>query len=344
MKASLLLLLGALSLAPATEPVRPELGKASQKVDLKLATLVPDGSVWDRSVRQMADNVKKGSEGRVAFRIYSGGVAGDEPDVLRKMRIGQLHAAVLTQIGLAEIDPAFRVFEIPMYFESEEEAVHVLRSMRAFYEERLEERGFRMLGWAHAGWVRFFSTEPIHEVQDLKRQKLFVWAGNNRMLEWYRGEGFSPVPLAATDAYTGLQTGLIQTLPSTPLAVLSLQWFRSAPNMLDFPVAPLFGATIVTERAWKRLSEEDRALLRKEGEVVGRYLMEEVPRQGERAIEEMVKRGLTLTEPGADLAPWRKVAESYGDALRRDVVPPEAFQAFADEVQAYRRARQEVAD
>ncbi len=212
---------------------------------VKLASLAPDGSVWDLAIEEMGAEWAEATDGRVRLRVYPGGVAGDEPDVVRKMRIGQLHAAALTVGGLIEIDDAFRVFSIPMFFDSYDELYYVLEPMTPELSRRLDEKGYVLLNWAHAGWVHLFSTEPLSGLEQLKRAKLFVGAGDDRAVQWWKNNGYRPVPLATTDILTGLQTGMIEALPSPPLAALLLQWYRHAPHMLDLGLAPLVGATIV---------------------------------------------------------------------------------------------------
>ncbi|MGB5881593.1 MAG: TRAP transporter substrate-binding protein DctP, partial [Thermoanaerobaculia bacterium] len=203
------------------------LGLATRGVEaatvIKLATLVPDGSVWDKALKEMGADWKESSDGRVTLRIYPGGVAGDEPDVVRKMRIGQIQAASLTVTGLSEIDPAFKVFTIPLFYDSYEELLFVLEAMEPYLAAKLEARGFVFVHWGHAGWVHLFSKDPIRQIDDLKQQKLFVWAGQDDMVQWWMRSGFKPVALAATDIMTGLQTGMIEVLPTTPLAALNLQ-------------------------------------------------------------------------------------------------------------------------
>ena len=105
----------------------------------------------------------------MSLRIYPGGVAGDEPDVVRKMRIGQLHAAALTTAGLADIDPAFQMFNIPMFFDSYPELYAVLDKMEPLLKQRLEAKGFVLLNWGHGGWVHFFTKQPVDNIDALKK-------------------------------------------------------------------------------------------------------------------------------------------------------------------------------
>jgi TRAP-type C4-dicarboxylate transport system substrate-binding protein len=304
---------------------------AAPAATLKFASLLPEGSLWDKELRQLGAAIQQGSDGRVSLRVYAGGVAGDEPDVLRKLRIGQLSGAMLTLTGLGDVDPGLNVFTIPLFFRSDEESRAVLARMDAVFRERLEEQGYVLVNWVSLGWIDFFSTEPVETAADLKRLKQFVWAGHSDVAGWYQEAGFHPVPLAATDMLTGLQTGMIEALPSTPLTALSLQWFRSAPHMLDLPVAPLYAANVLTVRAWKDLSPADREVVLQAGRRSQEALMRAVPEHERQALAAMKERGLAVhaPKPSADDPSWRELSEHFARRMRATLIPPDVLDAVS---------------
>lgn len=203
---------------------------AAAEQTIKLATLIPEGSFWDRALRDMGAAWEQITGGDVRLRIYSGGVAGDDPDMIRKLRIGQLQAATVTVSGLTEIDPAFALFELPAFFASHDELTYVLRELRPELERRLAENGFQLLHWVHGGWIYFFTSEPIASLDEFQQLRMFVWAGNDEMSNLWRKHGFRPVPLAATDILTGLETGLFGALPSAPIAAPPCSGFAPRPT------------------------------------------------------------------------------------------------------------------
>ena len=326
--------LGSLALMPTL---------ASAATTIKLATLVPEGSVWDKELRGMGAEWQKATQGRVELRLYPGGVAGDDNDVVRKMRIGQLNAATLSVIGLAQIDPAFDVFSIPRFYASYDELFAVVDALTPTFRERLTKRGYVLLHWGHAGWVDLFSKQPVYTPQDLKKIKLYVSAGDDRMAQWWKTNGYHPVPLSPTDIMTGLQTGMIEALPTTPLAALTLQWYRTTPYMLDLGVAPLIGATVVTEKAWKGLTPQDQAALETSAHGVEKRLEAAIPEQDRQAIEQMQKRGLVVTKPQSpeQMAAWDKEAEAFAASMRQAIVPAEIFDQALAARTAYRQAHEQ---
>ena len=319
--------------------------QAAGQTTIKLATLAPDGSTWHKTLLEMGGRWTEQTEGRVRLRVYPGGVAGDDPDMVRKMRIGQIQAAMLTVAGLAEIDPAINVFAIPLFFDSFEEYRTVLEKITPELENRLREKGYVLLHWAHGGWIHLFSAQPVRTIDQMKKVKLFTWAGDDRMIQLWKSNGFRPVALAATDILTGLQTGMIDAVPTTPLAALSMQWYRKTSYMTGKGVAPLIGGTVVTKKTWDRLSEADRAALLKTARSVQGRLLEEIPRQDGEAVAEMQKRGLTVTtiDP-SQAATWDAAAAKFSTAMRAEMIPGEVFDEAKRQRDALRKARDEGAE
>jgi TRAP-type C4-dicarboxylate transport system substrate-binding protein len=313
---------------------------ASARSVLKLATLVPDGSVWHESLMEMGATWKADTGGSGNLRVYAGGVAGDEPDMLRKMRTGQLQAATLTVSGLTKLDGAFGVFTMPLFYDSYDELWHVADTLEPTLRERLDERGYVLLNWGLGGWIHIFSKKPIHRVEDLRGVKMFASAGDDDWVQLWKNRGYAPVPLAMTDIQTGLQTGLIDGIPTTPLASLSLQWFRHVPHMYETGLAPLIGATIVTKAAWKRMSESERDALVEAAKTLEARLRREVPQQDAQAVEEMKKRGLEVTsasdDPAAEAA-WNRESRALSDYMRANMVPTDIFDRAVRARDAYRK-------
>jgi len=306
---------------------------------IKMATLSPDGSPWDGFFESMGQDWEKGSDGRVSLTIYPGGVAGDEPDILRKMKIGQYHAAALSVSGLADISEDFTVFEVPLFFRSEREMFHVLGELTTGLREKLDEKGFVLLGWGYVGQVHFFTNRRVTTVEEMRRLKIFTWAGDEAMTHWWRQAGFKPIALAATDIVTGLQTGMIDALAVPPIYAMSVQFFKQAKYFADIPLIPMMGAIVVTKRAWNRIDEEDRKVMVEAGRRAENQIFETIPSIEQATIKLMGSQGLEIvpivgTEVEDD---WKRVAKSFADDMRGDVVPAAIFDRATAIRDAYRR-------
>jgi TRAP-type C4-dicarboxylate transport system substrate-binding protein len=300
--------------------------QARGTVILKMATPAPDGTIWHKALMEMGEEWKNATEGTVTLRVYAGGVAGDESATVRKMRIGQLDAATLTVAGLSEIDPAFQVLGMPLFYESYQELDHVLAALEPTLKSKLESKGYVFLGWAYAGWAYFFSTEPVRQAGDLKKLKIFTSAGEDRMVQLYKDNGFRPVALSPTDILVGLETGMIEALPTPPLAALLLQWFRATPYMLDEGLAPVVGCFVASQRGWNKVpAGHQQTLMRAAGGATKR-LRNEVPGQDAKSLEEMKSRGLTVTKlEGLRAEEWHALATEFAEKMRGKLVPQDIF-------------------
>jgi TRAP-type C4-dicarboxylate transport system substrate-binding protein len=294
---------------------------------IKLGTLAPEGSIWHEIIRDMAEAWKAAPGADIGVRIYPGGVAGDEADMIRKMRIGQLHAAALTGAGLAMIAPEILAMQMPMMFRSDAELDYVRQRIGPQLAAILEANGFKLLTWGDAGWVHFFAQRPVVYPDDLKSQKLFTWAGDSATLEAWQRAGFRPVPLAATDIHTALQSGLINAIPTTPIAALSFQWFGLAKHMTNLKWAPLIGAIVISTRTWRDLPDAVKPDLLRAARKVGERLKRVVPKLGDEAVEVMMKHGLVVHQvPDDAAAAWERVARASYSSVE-DVVVPAAMVA-----------------
>jgi TRAP-type C4-dicarboxylate transport system substrate-binding protein len=299
---------------------------AAQQVVVKMATLVPEGSTWHLILKEAADKWKTISGGRVIVRLYPGGVAGDDSDVVRKMRLGTLNAGVLTELGIADIEKAVFALGVPMMYSSYEEIDYVLDKLRPSLEAKLEAKGFVALNWVDGGWTHFFTQKPAATPDDLKTMKLFTSEGDPQAVEIYKAAGFNPVPLPTTEIATALQTGLVTALQAPPQVAVITQYYNHAKYMTDVNWLLLLGATVVTRSTWEKIPADIRPALLEAMRDAGRRLQAETRQGGERAVEAMKKRGLVVVPIDARARElWRKAAESVYPRIRGQVVPADAF-------------------
>ena len=318
---SVLIMIG--SVAPAS----------AQQTVIKMGTLAPDGSPWHQVLQRMGERWRKASDGKVKLTIYPGGVLGDEPDMVNKMRIGQIQAVALSGAGMADIEPGVACLQIPMMFESYEELDYVRDHIAPRLEKMIEARGFLVLTWGDAGWVYFFTRNPARRLDDMRRMKLFTWAGDNDTLELWKANGFRAVPLAATDILTGLQTGLIEAIPTTPLYALLNQSFGTAKFMNDVKWAPLIGATVISKKTWESLPQGERAEMLQAAHESGEGMRGGIRKMSDDAIATMQKHGLTVVHADAPIvSEWRKEVEGVYPKLRGRTIPADLF----DEVRKLR--------
>jgi len=306
---------------------------AQAPIVVRMATLTPDGSAAFLILKETAETWKKASGGRVALRLFPGGVAGDDPDVVRKLRAGRLDAALLTTVGLGEIDRSGYALAIPLAYDSYDEAYAVLERIRPRLLAALEAKGFVVLHWTDDGWVRFFAQKPVAVPDDLRPLKLLSWAGDAAALDLWRSAGFQPVPLPFHEMVSALQSGAIQALGAPPPLALVSQAFAYARNMTDLRFQLLPGATVVTEATWEKIPADLRPPLLEAARAAGDRLRADVRARETQDVEAMKKRGLVVVPVSEkQRAEWQKLTESMYPKVRGSIVPAEAF----DEALRYR--------
>ncbi|MEO8070266.1 MAG: TRAP transporter substrate-binding protein DctP [Acidobacteriota bacterium] len=320
----------------------PVLGLAP--VTLKLATQAPVNSTWHKALLDMGAEWDAKTAGRVKLTVYAGGTQGSESATIRMMRPGvdQLQANLLMVSGLAEIDDSFDAFGMPFFFQSDEEAAYVQQKLTPLIEKRLDAKGFHLLCFASGGWVQLFSKKPIKTLDDLRGAKMFTSEGDDKMVQWYKANGFHPVALSANDipAQLKLTTGMIDTAPSPSYPALVLQLFRDAKYMLDVRVAPLVGALLVTNTAWNKIDAADRAIVTESARAFEKRINTDAPKQDADSVATMKTRGLMVTTLDAKAATeFRAAAEKLTTTMRGNMVPADIYDLALSERDAFRKTK-----
>ncbi len=290
---------------------------------IKLATMAPRGSPWHEILLDMAKEWEAAGAGQLTVRIYPGGVLGDEPDLMRKMSIGQLDAAMVTTTGLTQVVPDIWVFALPMMIRSYDELDYVRDRIAPELEAQFRRHGFVILNWGEAGWVRFFSRRRVETPDDLRRLKLFVWAGEPVLEDAWKKQAFNIVPLPATELFSALQSGMVDAYSTTAVASLSFQWFGMAPFMLDLNWAPLVGATIMRLERWQALPEPVQLKIKAAADTAGRRFRERTRAFEADAVTVMESHGLTVTRLSPEAyAQWERGAQGAREIIRGRFVSP----------------------
>lgn len=308
---------------------------------LKIGSLVPKNSLYHRQLMEVGDTWKKSQSGAARFNVFTDGSQGGEAEMVRRMRIGQLQAALLSVVGLREIEPSIAALQnLPLAFRSWEELDYVREKMRPSMEKKFLEKGYVVLAWGDAGWVRFFSKQAAFSPDDFKKMKFFAWGAEAEQQEIMKSLGYTPVPLEPTDILPSIQTGMINVVPSTPYFALASQIYNTAPNMLEINWAPIVGAFIVTKKAWDGMSPEVQAALKTASDKAGVVIRAQARKEVDEAVDAMKKRGLQVNKPNAEqLKEWRALSEALYPRIRGKMVPAETFDEVFAHLKTYRASR-----
>lgn len=252
-------------------------------------------------MQEWADQVKEESNGRLVFKIYAGGVQGDEPDVIKKIRFGQLHGGAFTGYGIGRIYSPTRVLELPFLFENIDEIDFVRNKFMPEIEQGYRDNGYELLGWMEVGFVYFFSKDPIKSVDDLKERRIWHWQGDTLGEAFFAASGLSPVPLSIIDVYTSLSTGLIDTVYTPPLGAIALQWFTKTKYITNVPMANGIGSLVVSRKFYQDLPQDLQKILKRTGKEIGERLVTATRIENQQSMETLKEMGMQLVTDTDDL-------------------------------------------
>jgi TRAP-type C4-dicarboxylate transport system substrate-binding protein len=305
-----LVLLMAPQMADAAKRPKP-------KFQIKFATLAPEGSTWMKKIEAIDDEVRRRTDNRLGFKFYPGGVQGDEKEVLRKIRNGQLHGGGFSGFGLGSLVPEVRVQELPFMFESLDELDYLREQTNEYFWELFKDKGYLNLGWADVGFVYIYSKKPIQNPAELNAAKMWVWAGDPLAELFFKAFEISPIPLAAPDVLTSLQTGIIDAVYNSPLGCMALQWFTRIDYMTDIPISHSLGAALISMKALKKVDPADVAILLEVSRPLLRELTEKTRIQNQEAIGEIQKENVQLLSVDEDVRAefFASGREAWGDGV-----------------------------
>lgn len=311
---------------------------SSYALTLKIATIVPDGTNWMKTMRAAAKDIKKSTEGRVKIRFFPGGVMGNDSSVLRKMRIGQLHGGAVTAGALSSFTKKVQIYGLPFAFQNIDEVNHVRPKFDKTIIQALKEKKLIVLGISNGGFAYLMSGQSIRTSDDVAKQKVWVPEGDIIAKTTFNNGNITPVPLPVSDVYTSLQTGLINTVATNATGAIALQWHTKLKYAIDFPLVFLTGMMVVDERAFKKISSSDQAVVK---EIMGnafkrmdkQNMLDDVS-----AKQALVNNGMTyITLSEQDKQAWRELAQKAVDELKdKNVYPAALYEQLKSELKAFR--------
>jgi TRAP-type C4-dicarboxylate transport system substrate-binding protein len=284
--------------------------------EIKLATIAPEGSSCMDSMRAGATEIDKRTEGRVKFKFYGGGVQGNDKQVLRKMRIGQLHGGAFTANGLIDVQQDSQLYAMPMLFNNLEEVQFVRSRMDDKLRERIEQAGYVNFGFAGGGFARLMSNQPIANLKDLEGRKVWVPDGDRFAYEAAKALGISPVLMPLTDVMTGLQTELIDTIMSPPAATIILQWNTKVSYITELPVSYIFAMIAIDKKYFDRIQSADQKIVREVMENIYQNFDRQGNEDNQEAYKALIENGMKPVTPDQGQVPeWRKAVHASNRRL-----------------------------
>jgi len=286
---------------------------------IKLATIAPEGSSWMDSMRGGAAEIEQRTGGRVKFKFYGGGVQGNDRQVLRKMRIGQLHGGAFTANGMIEVQPDSQLYALPMLFNNIEEVRFVRDRMDRELRDRIEAAGYVNFGFAGGGFAQLMSIKPIANLKDLEGRKVWIPDGDRFAYGAAEALGISPVLMPLTDVMTGLQTELIDTIMTPPVAAIVLQWNTKVSYVTQLPLSYIFAMIAIDKKYFDRIQPADQAIVREVLEKIYRAFDQQGNEDNEKALQALIDSGIKPVTPDEGQVPeWRKAVQASNRRLAEE--------------------------
>jgi TRAP-type C4-dicarboxylate transport system substrate-binding protein len=313
--------------------------EAREQYIIKLATLAPEGSLWMNTFHKINDEIERKTAGRVKLKAYPGGVLGDDRDMLRKIRIGQIHGGGFTGTGLSLINGDIAVTGIPFLFQNYGEVDYVLARTDEQFRKGFEKKGYVLLGWSEIGFVYLLSNVPITSAEDIRGAKVWLLEGDPIASPVLRKAGVVPIPLGIADVLMALQTNLVDVVYAAPLATIALQWFTKVKYMTDLPLIYSLGGVLVSKRIFGTIPSNLQEIVKKVFQYHSSLLNVRTRRDNDEAIRVMVKQGIKLVTPTDEEAKiFKQISREAIDELGNKVFSKDVLAEVRSHIDQYRKA------
>ena len=316
--------------------------EAREQYIIKLATLAPEGSPWMDTFHKINDDIKRKTDGKIKLKAYPGGVLGEDRDMLRKIRIGQIHGGGFTGMGLGSINEDIFAMEIPFLFQNYEEVDYALERMNDYFRGGFEKKGYVLLGWSEIGFVYLLSNVPVSSVKDIKGKKVWLWEGDPIASPVLRKAGVAPIPLGIPDVLMALQTNLVDVVYASPLAAIALQWFTKVKYMTDLPLTYSLGGVLVSKRIFGKIPSNLQEIVKEVFQYHSSLLNVRTRKDNEEAIRVMAKQGIKIVTPtDEETKEFKQISHEAIDELGDKVFSKDVLTQVRSYINLYRKAQKE---
>jgi TRAP-type C4-dicarboxylate transport system substrate-binding protein len=329
-------LVAAFLLLPVFLIGHPATGTAATVIKVSLVT--PEGSTWTNSLHKLTKAVSQRTSGEITFKVYAGGISGDESDVLRKMRANRIHAAGFSGVGLGILLPKVRILEAPLLYSNYDQVDHVKEKLFDEFAADFEKKGFVLLGFAEAGFVYLFSSVKMSGPEGFDPLKMWVWKGDPVAKTSLEAFGIKTFPLHVTDVNTGLETGMINAFYSPPLAAVAFQWYSKVRYVLEYPIVNSTGAFLIKKRIFEKLSKANQKILREETRKFCDELVQLARKENAEALEVLKATGIEFEIPtNQQIRMFQESAQKIYTANTGKLYSRELFEKIKKILQNYQK-------
>ena len=296
--------------------IAPNAGKsADEPYTLKVAIMVPRTPEIAMEAKKYNQQLAEMTNNAVQVRIYWGGVAGDDRDVLRKMRSGQMDGAPLSIELVSDFVRQALVLASPALYTTYAQLDAVRAAMTPEFDKEAYQNGFKVMAWGDVGRLRLFTKKPLTKLSDFKAMRPWLYPESQMLKEFYKAIGATGIPLGIAEVYAGLQTNMIDVIWASAVLAAALQWHSGTHYLSERGLGFISGAFIFRRGAWDALKPDQQAAIEKLA--VGQRDKSQAMLRGadDRAYKKLVERGHIPLRPDNEQEWW-----DAGNSLRRKLI------------------------
>ncbi len=310
----------------------------AKKYVLRIGTLAPKGSSWDKVFKAFRWELKKKSKKRLILKLYAGGSMGNEKLMLRKVMLGSLQGAAITSVGLFQIEPSLLALQLPFLFKNYGELDYVREKLDGYIRKKLEKKGFVLLGWADIGYIYIFSKHKLQSMDDLHKAKIWAWTDDPISQAFAKAVGVTPRLLDVLHVRQALQTGTVDTVASTPISLLALQWHPYVKYRIKYRFAIGLGATVLSKKAFDALPPDLQKLLLETSKKYHKKLQRIIRKANKRDLKTLKKfniKGIKISKKYKKEI--KKIARKVEKSFTGKLFPAEDLKKIKELIAEYRK-------
>lgn len=264
------------------------------KKTLRIAMLAPRGSIVERMFKKLDHDLRKATNNEWGIRVYASGVAGDEKDVIRKMRVGQMDSAIVTTTGLSQVVREVAILDTPGIVTGYKDIDKIEKAMWDEWQKTFLKNNIKLISWYPAGRYRTFTKGNIQNASELKSHRPWLWPESFVLKELWRAIGATGVPLGVPDVYGALQTGMIDTFVATCMTAVAMQWHTKVDHMSENSAGVLLLAWVMNKNTWDSLPQAAKDAIVKGSDDFAKESRRNAQKEEDASCRNLLKRGFKL--------------------------------------------------
>jgi len=309
--------------------------------NIKMGTVAPENSFWIEELNRVEQKIQDSTNGKIGFQIYPSGIQGDEVQMLRKMKLGQLDAASFTGVGLGRIVPDIRVFELPFLFKSYEEIDYIKKKLFDYFQKRFWKKGYYLASWGEVGFVYLFTKKKVRNVRDLRKLKIWLWKGDPLAKTVFNVLDIPAVSLPINDVFTSLQTGLIEGAYISPYGSMAMQWYTKTDYIMKYPLTYSIGAVLINKDKFESIPKKHRKILIRETKQGMSKITQKSRQDNQKSLKLLQENGLELIEVSEKAkSKYKQAGEKTRRKLSGDLYSQEILDRVLNLLEEYRNKNQ----